>query len=85
MKRSEKLYEWAGRERGLAWMFLSAGCAGCVWAVRAWQSSGFGGILLLAVALAVLRLGLWHWQEARRLGWLAKSEQIWESRLMPRP
>jgi hypothetical protein len=84
MKRSEKLNCWAGRERGLALMFLSAGCAGCVWAVRAWQSSGTGGFLLLVAALAVLRLGVWHWQESRRLGWLAKTERLWESRLMPR-
>jgi hypothetical protein len=79
MKRSERITAAARHEMLMFFLFLSAGMAAGAWAARVAQSSGPGGLLLLAAALVVLRLGGWHGSEWRRLAKLARRERCFET------
>lgn len=84
MKRSEKLHLWADRERGLALMIIAGSIAAVAWSVRIGQESPTFGAAALFIAVIAMFCSRVHWQEWRRLRWLARAEEIFESRLNPR-
>jgi len=83
MKRSERFFRHGRQECWLAVSLLVGSVAAGVWAVRVAQSTGPGGVLVLAAALAVLRLAAVHAGEALRLGRLGYQEMEWEMERQP--